>query len=77
MRTATEHAQDAIGRRQDDLTAIKCPLDHSTMIRMRDPGPKHVHYESCTICGGVVFDARELAQLSKVGLAQRVRSLLE
>ncbi len=46
------------------------------MIRMSDPGQKHVHYESCTICGGVFFDAGELTELSKVSLAQRLRSLL-
>lgn len=66
----------AMGRRQDDLPAIKCPLDHSTMIRMSDSGQKHVPYGSCTICGSVFFDAGELTELSKVSLGRRLRSLL-
>ena len=66
----------AMGKRQDAITEIKCPLDHSTMIRMSPPQKKQVHYESCTICGGMFFDAGELREMTKVSLGQRLRSLL-
>ncbi len=66
----------AMGKRQGELTAIKCPLDHSAMIRMSAPGHGKVHFESCTVCGGMFFDAGELTELSKVSLGKRLRSML-
>ena len=66
----------AMGKRQDELTSIKCPVDHSAMIRMSAPGQAKVHFESCTVCGGMFFDAGELTELSKVSLGKRLRSLL-
>ena len=66
----------AMGKRQDNITEIKCPHDHSTMIRMSPPQKKQVHYESCTICGGMFFDAGELREMTRVSLGQRLRSLL-
>ncbi len=66
----------AVGKRLDDVTDILCPLDHSAMIRRGEPGQRQVHYESCTVCGGVFFDAGELTELSKVSLGKRLRSLL-
>ena len=38
---------------------IDCPVCHTRMIRMVDHRQPHIHYESCTVCHGVFFDAGE------------------
>src|SRR5688500_16912293 len=38
---------------------INCPVCHTRMIRMVDHQQPHIHYESCTVCHGVFFDAGE------------------
>ena len=43
----------------DDKRRIDCPVCHTRMIRMVDVDQPHIHYESCTVCFGVFFDAGE------------------
>ena len=38
---------------------MNCPVCHTRMIRMVDHQQPHIHYESCTVCHGVFFDAGE------------------
>ena len=38
---------------------IDCSVCHTRMIRMVDHQQPHIHYESCTVCHGVFFDAGE------------------
>ena len=54
---------------------FKCPRDRSDLIELVHVEQRHIHYESCTICGGMFFDAQELTDLSELTLAERLRSL--
>lgn len=51
---------------------MKCPRDRSDLIEMRDIQQPHVHFESCTVCGGVFLDAGELKDLSVHTLRERL-----
>src|SRR5688500_12312425 len=57
---ATKPATDAADRSNRPSDAkIDCPVCHTRMIRMVDHQQPHIHYESCTVCHGVFFDAGE------------------
>ena len=62
----------APAKRTEPLT---CPRDRSKMIQMVDHHQPHVHYESCTICGGVFLDSGELRDLSQRTFGERLRAL--
>jgi uncharacterized protein len=53
-----------------------CPRDTSTLIRMVDHKQRHIHYESCKVCGGAFFHAGDLRDLGSFSLLDRLRSLL-
>jgi Zn-finger nucleic acid-binding protein len=55
---------------------LLCPRDHSRMSVHRDPRQKHIEFDSCGKCGGVFFDAGELADLTEVTLGERLKGLL-
>jgi len=54
----------------------KCPRDGARLVSMRDPRQPHIEYEVCTVCGGVFFDAGELADLSRYTLLERLRTIV-
>ena len=57
---ATKPAADAADQSNRPADAkIDCPVCHTRMIRMVDHQQPHIHYESCTVCHGVFFDAGE------------------
>lgn len=49
----------ATGREYDKIDRINCPICRTQMIRMVDAKQPHIHYEACTSCYGVFFDAGE------------------
>lgn len=53
-----------------------CPRDSARLTSLRDPRQPHLEYELCSICGGVYFDAGELADLSRYTLLERLRAML-
>jgi Zn-finger nucleic acid-binding protein len=55
---------------------LLCPRDHARMSVHRDPRQPHVELDVCTKCGGMFFDAGELADLSELTLGERLRRLL-
>ncbi len=55
---------------------LLCPRDHARMSVHRDPKQKHIELDACTKCGGMFFDAGELADLSEFTMGERLRSLL-
>lgn len=65
-----------IGRHLDAMTNIACPRDRSTLVRTSDPQQRHIHYESCTVCGGLFLDPGELKDLSRFSLLERLKTLL-
>lgn len=55
---------------------LLCPRDHTRMSVHRDPKQKHIELDACTKCGGMFFDAGELADLSELTMGERLKSLL-
>lgn len=55
---------------------LLCPRDRSRMSVHHDPKQKHIELDACTKCGGMFFDAGELADLSEFTIGERLRSLL-
>ena len=55
---------------------FRCPRDHAQLIHMVDLHQAHIHFESCKVCGGMLFDAGELADLSEFTLRERIKDLL-
>lgn len=49
-----------------------CPRDRSPLIAMADREQPHVHFESCTVCGGVFLEAGELRDLSELTILERL-----
>jgi Zn-finger nucleic acid-binding protein len=48
-----------LGKEYDKIDKIDCPVCQTQMIRMVDKDQSHIHYEACTTCYGVFFDAGE------------------
>ena len=55
--TAAGRARDR--RNYDRVDHIDCPVCKTQLIRMVDRSQPHIHYEACTTCYGVYFDAGE------------------
>jgi Zn-finger nucleic acid-binding protein len=47
------------GKSYDKLDRVFCPDCQAPMIRMVDAAQPHLHYESCSKCFSVFFDAGE------------------
>lgn len=60
----------------DTVRVVKCPRDGARMVPMSDLHQPHVHFEQCSICGGVFLDAGELADLSEFTLRERLRRVM-
>ena len=54
---------------------MTCPVCHTRMIRMTDHRQPHIHYESCTVCHGVFFDAGEFRDFKEHTAAEWFRGL--
>ena len=61
----------------DKLDNICCPEDGVTMVRKTDEQQSHIWYESCTVCGGLYFDAGEFTDLKYDTLMDRVRDFVK
>jgi len=53
-----------------------CPRDRREMLSISDPEQPHIITEFCLTCGGILFDAGELLDLSRLTLRERVRNLV-
>ena len=62
---AIDSGESRVGELFDKETRIDCPVCHTTMIRMVDRDRADIHYEACTVCFGVFFDAGEFKQYKK------------
>ena len=54
-----------LGKEYDRVDHITCPDCGTPMVRMVDSTQSHIHYESCTVCGGVFFDAGEYSDYKR------------
>lgn len=64
-------------RTRPELKPPRCPRDQTDLIEVADPGQSHICYESCRVCGGMLFDPGELTDLSEFTLRERVKSMLK
>jgi len=55
---------------------LLCPRDHSRMSVHKHPQQHHIEMDCCTKCGGLFFDAGELADLTEFTIGERLRALL-
>ena len=53
---------------------INCPVCHTRLIRMVDHQQPHIHFESCTVCHGVFFDAGEFRDYKEHTVGEWFRS---
>jgi Zn-finger nucleic acid-binding protein len=53
-----------------------CPRDRRALVTIPDPEQPHITTELCMTCGGVLFDAGELKDLSQLTLRERLRGLV-
>ncbi len=65
-----------VGRKYDKVDRIRCPVCHTAMVRMVDPKQRHIHFENCTACSGVFFDAGEFADFKKEDWLDSLRDLV-
>jgi Zn-finger nucleic acid-binding protein len=54
---------------------VLCPACRTPMIRMVDRDQPHIHFESCTVCYGVFFDAGEFRDFKEFTVTESVRRL--
>jgi Zn-finger nucleic acid-binding protein len=64
-----------VGRSLDSRDRIGCPACHTAMVRMVDARQPHIHYESCSVCQGVFFDAGEFLDYKEEDALDFFRSL--
>ncbi len=65
-----------IGEKYDKVDRISCPVCHTQMVRMVDARQRHIHYENCTACSGVFFDAGEFADFKKEQWLDALKDLI-
>jgi Zn-finger nucleic acid-binding protein len=54
---------------------LECPVCHTRLIRMVDHEQPHIHFESCTVCYGVFFDAGEFRDYKEQTLGESIGRL--
>lgn len=54
-----------VGAELDEKRNINCPVCKTPMIRMAHDDIPGLHYEACTTCYGVFFDAGEFKQFKE------------
>ncbi len=65
-----------VGKRFNEITKVDCPVCHVRMIAMVDRDQPHIHFESCTTCYGVFFDAGEFTDFKHETVIDFFRDLL-
>jgi Zn-finger nucleic acid-binding protein len=72
---AVDTGSPEVGRANDAVTRIRCPVCDQPMIRMVVAAQPHIGYEACTICYGVYFDAGEFTDFRERTLAESWNAL--
>lgn len=65
-----------LGRRLDMIDHYRCPRCGDEMTQVSDPEQPHIHFETCSGCGGSFFDAGEFRDLSEHTLSDYFKDLL-
>lgn len=74
----TLQAMDRLGTTEpaERPQPLLCPRDHARMSVHHHPEQHHIEFDSCSKCGGMFFDAGELADLTEFTIGERLRALL-
>ncbi|MDH4047713.1 MAG: MFS transporter [Gammaproteobacteria bacterium] len=64
------------GQRGNNIDRYRCPRCSGAMVRMVDPGQRHIWYETCGSCHGSFFDAGEFKDLSELSLSDWFKGLV-
>lgn len=64
------------GAEMDKKQNINCPKCSTPMISMVDRTQPHIHFESCTVCYGLFFDAGEFSDYKHETLMDFFRDLM-
>ena len=67
---------EEVGRNFDLQRRIDCPVCNSQMIAMVDRKQANIHYEACTTCYGVFFDAGEFRDYAERSVLDFFRDLI-
>ena len=70
---AIDTGDEATGQQQDAIRDLRCPHCHAQMVSQVFPQQPHIHYEQCSICGGLYLDAGEFRDFKELTLAERVK----
>ena len=60
-----------------DETTLDCPRCHTQLVRLSHHQQRHLKLDTCTVCGGIFFDAQELTDLSAFTLIERIRAFFD
>lgn len=64
-----------VGAILDKTQRCNCPNCHTAMIAMVDRDHPGIHYEACTVCFGVFFDAGEFKQYKQHTVSELLADL--
>jgi Zn-finger nucleic acid-binding protein len=65
-----------VGREQNKITGVACPICGKTMETRPDTYQPHIRYEVCPDSDGVYFDAGEFRDFTREGLGDFIKDLL-
>jgi len=63
------------GKEQNLINKINCPKCTTPMIRMIDHSAPDIHFEACTVCYGLFFDAGEFKEYKQDALLKFFKKL--
>ena len=66
-----------VGKLNNVITKIDCPVCDVAMINMVDKDQMHIHYEYCPSCYGVFFDAGEFRDFKEYTVIERFKQMLD
>jgi len=74
---AIDSGDAKVGVEYDKKQKIDCPKCKTPMIRMVDHAQPHIHFESCTVCYGLFFDAGEFSDYKHENLMGFFKKLMK
>ena len=56
---------------------LDCPRCSTQLVRLAHHQQRHLQLDTCSVCGGIFFDAQELTDLSAFTLLERFRAFFD
>jgi uncharacterized protein len=73
---AIDIGDPAVGKQQDAMEHVLCPICRTQMLRMVDAKQPKISFESCPTCYGVYLDAGEFKETEEESLLDFLRAKL-